>query len=96
MKDFGMMHYFLCLEVWQRVDKIFLSQGKYIVDVLWIFGMMDCKSMATMLVLNLKKIHETASILDLLDPTMHRKIIGSLMYLVHTRLDISFIVSALS
>ena len=29
MKDLGMMHYFLGLEVWQRTDEIFLSQGKY-------------------------------------------------------------------
>jgi hypothetical protein len=25
MKDLGMMHYFLGLEVWQRTDEIFLS-----------------------------------------------------------------------
>jgi hypothetical protein len=34
MKDIGLMHYFLGLEVWQRSDKIFLSQGKYIVKIL--------------------------------------------------------------
>ena len=27
MKDLGIMHYFLGLEVWQRFDEIFLSQG---------------------------------------------------------------------
>jgi hypothetical protein len=27
MKDLGMMHYFLGLEVWKRDDEIFLSQG---------------------------------------------------------------------
>ena len=31
MKDLGMMHYFLGLEVWQYLDDIFLNQGKYIV-----------------------------------------------------------------
>jgi hypothetical protein len=31
MKDLGMMHYFLGLEVWQRTDEIFPSQGKYTV-----------------------------------------------------------------
>jgi hypothetical protein len=31
MKDLGMMHYFLGLEVWQRSDGIFLNQGKYVV-----------------------------------------------------------------
>ena len=34
MKDLGLMHYFLGLEIWQRNDEIFLSQGKYTVDIL--------------------------------------------------------------
>lgn len=47
MKDLGLMHYFLSLEVWQRSDGIILSQGKHTVDVLHRFGMLDCKSMST-------------------------------------------------
>ena len=31
MKDLGMMHYFLGLEVWQYPYEIFLNQGKYAV-----------------------------------------------------------------
>jgi hypothetical protein len=96
MKDLGLMHYFLGLEVWQKPDGIFLSQGKYIVDVLKRFGMLDCKSMNTPMVSNLKKLHETDSGSDLVDPTMYRQLIGSLMYLIHTRPDICFAVSALS
>ena len=34
MKDLALMHYFLGLEIWQRNDEIFLSQGKYTVDIL--------------------------------------------------------------
>ena len=34
MKDLGMMHYFLGMEVWQSVDGIFLGQGKYAVEIL--------------------------------------------------------------
>ena len=96
MKDLGLMHYFLGLEVWQRSDEIFLSQGKYTVDVLWRFGMMDCKSMATPMVSNLKKLHKTASSTYPVDSTMYRQLIGSLLYLVHTRPDICFVVSPLS
>ena len=29
MKDLGMMHYFLGMEVWQNADGISLGQGKY-------------------------------------------------------------------
>jgi hypothetical protein len=44
IKDLGLMHYFLGLEVWQKPCEIFLSQSKYVVDVPQRFGMMDCKS----------------------------------------------------
>ena len=33
MKDLGMMHYFLCMEVWQNADGISLGQGKYAVEI---------------------------------------------------------------
>ena len=46
MKDLRLMHYFLGLEVWQRQKEIFLSQGKYTIDILKRFRMLDCKSMA--------------------------------------------------
>ena len=54
MKDLALMYYFLGLEMWQRFDAVFLSQGKYTVDVLRRLGMMNCKSMATPMVSNLK------------------------------------------
>jgi hypothetical protein len=94
MKDLGLMHYFLGLEVWQRPDEIFLSQGKYTVEILQRFGMMECKSMATPMVMNLKLLSDSSSYL--VDPTMYRQLIGSLMYLVNTRLDICFVVNTLS
>jgi hypothetical protein len=87
MKDLGLMHYFLGLEVWQRNGEIFLAQGKYTVDVLKRFGMMDCKSMSTPMVTNLRKLYDYDTGSDLVDPTMYRKLIGSLMYMIHTRPD---------
>jgi hypothetical protein len=60
------------------------------------FDMMDCKSMATPMETNLKKLSDSASDSDLVDPTMYRQLIGSLMYLVNTRPDIFFAVSTLS
>jgi hypothetical protein len=45
MKDLGLMHYFLGLEVWQSPERIFLNQGKYAVEILKRFDMLECKSM---------------------------------------------------
>jgi hypothetical protein len=96
MKDLGMMHYFLGLEVWQRTDEIFLSQGKYIVEILKKFGMLNLKPMATPMVMNLKKQRVTSSNSNKIDPTLYKQLIGSLMYLINTRPDIFYVVSALS
>jgi hypothetical protein len=41
--------------------------------------MMDCKSMSTLMVTNLKKLHDSDTGSDLVDPTMSRQLIGSLM-----------------
>ena len=70
MKDLGLMHFFLGLEIWQQLNAILVSQGKYTVDILRRFGMMDCKSMVTPMSLNLKKLWSDES--DLVDPTMNR------------------------
>jgi hypothetical protein len=96
MKDLGLMHYFLGFKVWKRHGEIFMAQGKYTVDVLKRFGMMDCKSMYTLMVTNLRKLHDSDTGSDLVDPTMYRKMIGSLMYMIHTRLDICYVVIAMS
>jgi hypothetical protein len=58
--------------------------------------MMNCRSMSTPMVANLKKLHDSDSGSDLVDPTMYRQLIGSLMYLTHTRPDIQYVVNALS
>jgi hypothetical protein len=39
MKDIGLMHYFLRLEVRQRSSEIFLRQGKYTLEILKRFRM---------------------------------------------------------
>ena len=42
MKDLGLMHYFLGLEVWQSLEGIFLNQGKYALEILKRFDMLEC------------------------------------------------------
>ena len=47
MKDLGLMHYFLWLEVWQQKGEIFLGQGRYAIEILKRFNIHDCIPMAS-------------------------------------------------
>ena len=72
MKDLGLMHYFLGLEVWQS------SEGKYAVEILKRFNMLEYKVIDTPMDSNLKLLANDS--LELVDVTYFRQIIGSLMY----------------
>ena len=93
MKDLGMMHYFLGMEVWQSADGISLGQGKYAVEIMKRFEMMDCKAMTTPMASNLKLLSDSS--LEAVDATMYHQTIGSLMYLMNMRPDIFFGVNTL-
>jgi hypothetical protein len=56
---------------------------------------MVCKSMTTPIE-TMKKFSDSTLDLDLVGPTMYKQLIGSLMYLVNTRLKIFFAVRILS
>jgi hypothetical protein len=43
MTDLGLLHYFLGLQVLPLSDGLFLSQSKYVMDLLNCFKMDDCK-----------------------------------------------------
>ena len=58
------------------------------------FDMLDCKAMATPMDTNLKLLSDETS--ELVDMTHYRQIIGPLMYMKNTRLDIFFVVNTLS
>ena len=80
--------------MWQNTDGISLGQGKYAVEILKRFGMMDCKDMATPMASNLKLLTDASS--DSVDAMMYCQMIGSLMYLTNMRPDICFAVNTLS
>jgi hypothetical protein len=82
MKDLGLMHYYLGLQVWQKRGEVFLGQGKYAVKILQKFGMMDCKSMDTPMTSNIIKVRD--SNYDVVDPSLYRQLIRSLMFLLNT------------
>jgi hypothetical protein len=94
MKYLDPVHYFLGLEVWQSLEKIFLNQGKYAVEILKRFDMLEFKAMNTPMETKLKLMVDTSS--ELVDATLYRQIIGSLMYLTNTRPDLCFVVNTLS
>jgi hypothetical protein len=83
MKDLGLMHYFLGLEIWQTDGCFFLGQGKYTVEILCRFKMENCRPMSTPLVTNWRKIDVSSS--ETVDPTIYRQFIGSLMHLINTK-----------
>ena len=73
MKDLEMMHYFLSMEVWQNAKRISLGQGKYAVEILKMFRMMDCKAMTTPMESNLKLLSVASS--ESVDATIYRQMI---------------------
>ena len=80
--------------MWQNTNGISLGQGKHVVEILKRFRMMDNKAMNTPMELNLKLLSDASS--ESVDSMMYRQMIGSLMYLMNTRLDIFFVVNKLS
>jgi len=95
MKDLGLMHYFLGLEVWQKEGDIFLSQGKYVVKILDRFGMVDYKPVTTPMELDFKKLSGSAAKPALRNAIEYHQFVGALMFLVNSRSDICFVVNTL-
>ena len=56
--------------------------------------MEDYKPMATPMITNWRKLHAYEG--ELVDPTLYRHLIGSLMYLVNSRPNLCFAVNTLS
>jgi hypothetical protein len=94
MTDLGTLHYFLGLQVLPLCDGFFISQSKYVMDLLTHFKMVDCKPCATPFQSGVKltKTCQTPTV----DATLYRQLVDSLIYLTHSRPDISFVVSVVS
>jgi hypothetical protein len=89
MTDLDTLYYFLGLQVLPLCDVFFISQSKYVMDLLTHFKMADCKLCATpfQYVVKLTKTCQTPSV----DATLYRQLVGNIIYLTHSRPDISFI-----
>nr|GEU60899.1 putative reverse transcriptase domain-containing protein [Tanacetum cinerariifolium] len=92
MSAMGELNFFLGLQVLQKEDGIFLSQDKYIGDILKKFRYSDVRSSNTpMDKENPWGKDGTRKVVDL---HLYRSMIGSLMYLTTSRPDIMFVVCA--
>ncbi|GKE61183.1 retrovirus-related pol polyprotein from transposon TNT 1-94 [Tanacetum coccineum] len=86
----GELTFFLRLQVKQKKDGIFISQEKYVTKILKKFGFSDVKTANTPMETH-KPLLKDADGEDV-DEHIYRSMIGSLMYLTSSRLDIMFAV----
>ena len=94
MKDFGHLSYFLGLEITHSIDGLYITQAKYTSDLLSRVGLTDSKTVDTPVELN---AHLTPSRgKPLSNPSLYRRLVGSLVYLTVTRPDISYVVHQVS
>ena len=94
MKDLGPLNYFLGLEVSSSVDGYYLTQAKYTSYLISQASITDSKIVDTPIEYNCHlNSHDGESISD---ATLYRQLVGSLMYLTVTRLDISYAVHVVS
>ncbi|GJV97226.1 uncharacterized mitochondrial protein-like protein [Tanacetum coccineum] len=86
MSSMGELTFFLGLQVKQKEDVIFISQDKYVTEILKKFGFTDVKTTSTPM--------ETQKILlkdedgEEVDVHLYISMIGSLMYLTSSRPEI--------
>jgi hypothetical protein len=80
------LSFFFGLQLNQKENEIFVSQTKYIKEMLNKFQMEDSKPMGTLMVIGCKLSLEDDS--PKADQTMYRSIVGSFLYSTTRRLDI--------
>ncbi|RVW29644.1 Retrovirus-related Pol polyprotein from transposon RE1 [Vitis vinifera] len=94
IKDLGALKYFLGMEFARSKEGIFVNQRKYVLDLLNETGMLGCKPAETPIELNVKLQSTKAK--NVKDQDRYQRLVGRLIYLSHTRLDIAFSVSMVS
>eukprot|EP00253_Pinus_taeda_P017662 PITA_17662 len=94
MTHMSLLRYFLGIEVEQNGNGLFISQVKYVNEVLERFNMQENKAAITPTVMGLKLSKEDNN--KDFDPSLYKSIVGSLMYLTATTPDIMHTVSLIS
>jgi len=93
VKDLGPLRYFLGIKIARSPKGIVLSERKYVLDLLIETGMLGCRPCST----PIDKNHQiTAECGDSVNKETYQRLIGKLIYLCHTRPNISYAVSVVS
>ncbi|GJX45863.1 uncharacterized mitochondrial protein-like protein [Tanacetum coccineum] len=90
MSSMGELTFFLGLQVKQKEDRIFISQDKYVNEILNKFCFSDVKIARTPIETQKALLKDADS--EDVDEHLYRSMIGSLMYLTSSRHDIMFAV----
>ena len=94
MKDLGHLNYFLGLEITHSTDGLYITQAKYASNLLSQAGLTDSKTVDTPVELNAHLTPLGGKPLS--NPSLYRRLVGSLVYLTVTRSDISYAVHQVS
>ncbi|GJU07614.1 uncharacterized mitochondrial protein-like protein [Tanacetum coccineum] len=92
MSSMGELTFFLGLQVKQKEDGIFISQDKYVTEILKKFGFTDVKTASTPIETQKPLLKDEDG--EEVDVHIYRSMIGSLMYLTSSRPDIMFAMCA--
>ena len=93
-KDLGELKYFLGIEVSRSKKGMFLSQRKYVLDLLKETGKIEAKPCTTPMVPNVQLMPDDGD--PFYNPERYRRVVGKLNYLTVTRPDIAYAVSVVS
>ena len=98
LKDLGILSYFLGIEVSYYNGSTFLSQRKYMRDLLAKVELLNCKGCDTPMTIGTKLQKQIDGSLDqfIEDFTVYRSLVGGLQYVILTRPEIAFAIHKLS
>jgi hypothetical protein len=91
MSMLGEISIFLGLQISQSNKGIFVSQMKYIKEILKKFKMEDCKAVSTPMTMGCCKLNKDDESMEA-DQKLYRSMIGSLLYVMISRLDMMQVV----
>ena len=94
MKDLGHLSYFLGLEITYSTDGLYITQVKYALELFSRAGLTDSKTVDIPVELNTHLTPTGGKPLS--NPSLYKRLVGSLVYLTVTRPDISYTVHQVS